>query len=235
VTVLLLLHAFPLDARMWEEQIPPLEQAGHEVIAPNLPGNEPDSSLSSWAARILELLPGDFIPVGISMGGYLAFELWRQAPKRIPAMILADTRANADDEAGRAARGETIRRLREDGFDAFWEDLEPKLFAADVPEAVVRRAREIAADQPVENLVATVEALRDRPDSISTLADVDVPVLVLVGAEDALTSPVAAKEIVAGLVHGRYTEIPGAGHLSPLEKPAEFNEELHLFLHEVLS
>ena len=59
--------------------------------------------------------------------------------------------------------------------------------------------------------------------------------LVLVGAEDALTPPVAAKEIVAGLAHGRYTEIPGAGHLSPLEKPAEFNEELHLFLHEVLS
>ena len=112
MTVLLLLHAFPLDARMWEGQIPPLEQAGHEVIAPNLPGSEPDSSLSSWAARILELLPGDFIPVGISMGGYLAFELWRQAPKRIPAMILADTRANADDEAGRAARQKIrVRRL----------------------------------------------------------------------------------------------------------------------------
>ena len=63
----------------------------------------------------------------------------------------------------------------------------------------------------------------------------DRSVLVLVGAEDALTPPEASKEIVAGLVHGRYKEIPGAGHLSPLERPAEFNEELHLFLHEVLS
>jgi pimeloyl-ACP methyl ester carboxylesterase len=221
---------------MWEGQIPSLEQAGHEVIAPNLPGNQPDSSLSSWAARILEVLPGDFIPIGISMGGYLAFELVRQAPRRIPALVLADTRANADDEAGRAARNETVRGLREDGFEPFWEGLRPKLFARDAPAGVVGRAREIAADQPVENLIATAEALRDRPDSITTLADIEVPVLVLVGAEDAVTPPEAAREIVAGLVHGsRYAELPGAGHLSALEKPAEFNEELHVFLHEVLS
>jgi pimeloyl-ACP methyl ester carboxylesterase len=235
VTVLLLLHAFPLDARMWQGQIPSFEQAGHEVIAPSLPGTVPDSSLSSWATRILELLPGGFIPVGISMGGYLAFELWRQAPKRIPALVLADTRATADDEAGRTAREETIRVLREDGFDAFWDGLAPKLFAAGAPESVVEEAREIAAGQPTENLVATVEALRDRPDSTSTLADISVPTLVLVGAEDAMTPPSAAKEIFAGLVHGRYREIPGAGHLSALEQPAAFNEELHLFLHEVAS
>ena len=235
VSVLLLLHAFPLDARMWEGQVPVLEQAGYEVIAPNLPGSEPDASLPSWAGRILELLPGDFIPVGISMGGYLAFELWRQAPKRIPALVLADTRANADDEAGRAARDETIRLLREEGFDAFWEGLAPKLFSAEVSADVVERARAIAGDQPTENLVATVEALRDRLDSTSTLADIDVPALVLVGEDDALTPPLAAKEIVAGLTEGRYAEFPGAGHLSPLERPAEFNEEVLVFLHEVLA
>ena len=233
MTVLLLLHAFPLDARMWQKQIPSFEQAGHEVIAPNLPGSVPDPSLSSWAERILELLPGDFIPVGISMGGYLAFELWRRAPKRIPALVLADTRANADDDAGRASREETIGLLREDGFDAFWEGLAPKLFSDGAPRPLVEQAREIAADQPVENLVATVEALRDRPDSTSTLADISVPTLVVVGSEDALTPPSASKEILAGLVHGRYAEISVAGHLSPLEKPADFNEELHLFLHEV--
>ena len=235
MSVLLLLHAFPLDARMWEGQIPALEAAGHEIIAPTLPGTQPDSSLSSWAARILELLPGDFIPVGVSMGGYLAFELWRQAPKRIPALILADTRANADDEAGRATREETIRMLREEGFDPFWEGLSPKLFSSDAPENVLGLARDIAAEQPVDNLVAAVEAMRDRPDSTAALGDIGAPVLILVGEEDVVTPPSAAKEIAAGVLHGRYAEIPGAGHLSPLEKPAEFNEELHLFLHEVLS
>lgn len=235
MTVLLLLHAFPLDARMWDGQVEVLEQAGYEVIAPNLPGREPEPSLARWAARILELLPGDFVPVGISMGGYLAFELWRQAPKRIPALVLADTRANADDEAGRAAREETIRRLRDDGFDAFWDDLEPKLFSAGIPEDVVTQARSIAAGQPLESLIASVEALRDRPDSTATLADIDAPVLVLVGAEDVLTPPDAAKEIVAGVPLGRLVEIQGAGHLTPLERPEELNEELLLFLHEVLS
>jgi pimeloyl-ACP methyl ester carboxylesterase len=235
VSVLLLLHAFPLDARMWEGQVPVLEQAGYEVIAPNLPGAEPDASLPSWAGRILELLPGDFIPVGISMGGYLAFELWRQAPTRIPALVLADTRANADDEDGRAARDETIRLLREDGFEAFWEGLAPKLFSVGASTEVVERARTIAAERPIESLVASVEAMRDRFDSTSTLADVDVPALVLVGDDDAVTPPLAAREIVTGLVDGRYAELSGAGHLSPLERPAEFNEEVLLFLHQVLS
>jgi pimeloyl-ACP methyl ester carboxylesterase len=235
VSVLLLLHAFPLDARMWEGQVPVLEQAGYEVIAPNLPGAVPDPSIPSWAGRILELLPGDFIPVGISMGGYLAFELWRQAPKRIPALVLADTRANADDEGGRAARDETIRLLREEGFDPFWEGLAPKLFSAGASAEVVVGARAISAGQPIESLVATVEALRDRLDSTPTLADIDVPALVLVGEDDALTPPLAAKEIVAGLTAGRYAEISNAGHLCPLERPAEFNEEILLFLHEVLA
>jgi 3-oxoadipate enol-lactonase len=235
VTVLLLLHAFPLDARMWAGQVPVLEQAGYETIAPNLPGSEPDPELASWARRILELLPGDFVPVGISMGGYLAFELWRQAPKRIPAIVLADTRAGADSEEGRAAREATIRRLREEGFDAFWHDQAPKLFSDGAPGDVVAHARMIAAEQPLEGLIATVEALRDRPDSTTTLADIDVPTLVLVGAEDAITPPEHAREIVAGVAQARLVELAGAGHLTPLERPEEFNEELLLFLHEVLS
>src|SRR6186997_1830764 len=151
MAVLLLLHAFPFDARMWKGQEPVFEEAGYEVIAPSLPGRDAaDSTLSSWASRVLDLLPGDFIPVGVSMGGYLAFELWRQAPKRIPALVLADTRANADDEAGRVGRDKTIRLLREEGFDAFWEDLAPKLFSAEVSPDVVERARAIASDQPTE-------------------------------------------------------------------------------------
>jgi 3-oxoadipate enol-lactonase len=234
MTVVLLLHAFPLDARMWDAQVPVLEQAGYEVIAPNLPGREPDASLSSWAIRILELLPGDFVPVGTSMGGYLAFELWRQARPRIPAIGLVDTRASADTHEAAAARPETIRTLRGDGFDAFWKGLAPKMFPPDAPEEAVARARSIASEQPVEQLVATVEALRDRPDSLSTLPGIDVPVLVVVGEMDEMTPPGEAEEMVAALPEARLARIPGAGHLTPLERPREFNEELLLFLHEVL-
>lgn len=233
--LLLLLHAFPLDARMWAAQVPVLEQAGYEVIAPNLPGREPDSSLASWATRILELLPGDFVPVGSSMGGYLAFELWRKAKARIPAFALVDTRASADSDEARAGRAETIRILRENGFDAFWDGLAPKMFPPDAPAEAVGRARAIASEQPLAHLVATVEALRDRSDSLSTLPDIDVPALVVVGERDALTPPSEAEEMVAALPQAQLARIPGAGHLTPLERPREFNEELLLFLHAALS
>jgi 3-oxoadipate enol-lactonase len=235
LTVVLLLHAFPFDARMWESQAAVLEQAGYEVLAPNLPGREPDSALESWAGRILDLLPGDFVPVGVSMGGYLAFELWRRAKGRIPAMVLVDTRANADGDAARAARGETIRTLREEGFDAFWMGLAPKMFPHEASPEVVERARAIAAEQPIENLVATVEALRDRPDSLETLPGIDVPVLVVVGEEDTMTPPADAEELAAAIPAARLVRLAGAGHLTPLERPVELNEELLLFLHEALA
>jgi 3-oxoadipate enol-lactonase len=235
VSILLFLHAFPLDARMWAGQIQVLERAGYETIAPSLPGREPEPNLASWARRILELLPSEFVPIGISMGGYVAFELWRQAPKRIPALVLADTRANADSEEGRAARDQTIRRLREDGFAPFWDELAPKLFSAGTSAEVVARGRAIAAEQPLEGLIASVEAVRDRVDSTETLGGIDVPTLVLVGEEDAITPPEAAREIATAVARARLTSLAGAGHLTPLERPDEFNEELLLFLHEVLS
>jgi pimeloyl-ACP methyl ester carboxylesterase len=227
---ILLLHAFPLDARMWDAQVAALEQAGYETLAPNLPGREPDDDLGRWAERILELLPGTFVPVGCSMGGYLMFELWRQAPARIPAAVFVDTRAGADTPEAREGREETIGILGEDGFDAFWELQKPKLFTPKTPPDVAERARAIAFDQPITNLVATLRALAARPDSYETAATIDVPSLVLVGADDALTPPGEAKELAAHLPAGKLVEIAGAGHLTPLEKPDEVKEELFVFL-----
>ncbi|MEO8291378.1 MAG: alpha/beta fold hydrolase [Gaiellaceae bacterium] len=234
MTVVLLLHAFPLDARMWDAQVAFLEEAGYDVIAPNLPGREQDSSFSSWASRILELLPGDFVPVGTSMGGYLAFELWRQASTRIPAVGLIDTRATADSSETRDVRDMAALLLRESGFDPFWDDLAPTLFSPGAAPGLVERARAIGAAQPLESLVASLQAMRDRPDSLSTLPGIDVPVLVVVGEKDAITPPRDAAEMAAALPNARVAQIPEAGHLTPLERPHEVNEELLLLLHEAL-
>jgi len=227
---ILLLHAFPLDARMWDAQVAALEQAGYETLAPNLPGREPDDDLGRWAERILELLPGPFIPVGCSMGGYLMFELWRQAPARIPAAVFVDTRAGADTPEAREGREETIGILSEDDFDAFWELQEPKLFTPKTPPDIVERARAIASEQPIANLVATLRALAARRDSSETATTIAVPSLVLVGADDALTPPGEARELAGHLPAGKLVEIAGAGHLTPLEKPGEVKEELFVFL-----
>jgi pimeloyl-ACP methyl ester carboxylesterase len=228
--LVLLLHGFPLDARMWDAQVSALEQAGYESLAPNLPGREPDNDLANWAGRVLQLLPGDFIPVGCSMGGYLIFELWRQASARIPAAVFIDTRAGADTPEAREGRGETIRILGEDGFDAFWKLQEPKLFGPEAPPEVVEQARAIAAEQPITNLVATLQALASRPDSRETASSLDVPALVIVGEKDVLTPPSEAEELAELLPIAQLVRLPGTGHLTPLEQPVRINEELIVFL-----
>jgi pimeloyl-ACP methyl ester carboxylesterase len=229
----LLLHAFPLDARMWDGQRAALEAAGNRVVAPDLPGPAPELGFDAWARRVLALVDGDFVPVGCSMGGYLAFELWRQARERIAALALVDTRATPDTPEQREARNDAIRLLGEAGREVFWDDLAPRLFAAGAEPAVVARAREIALEQPVTGLVAAQETIRDRPDSRPTLATVDVPVLVLVGEEDGMTPPADAEAMAAAVDGARLVRVAGAGHLSPLERPDDVAEALVGFLGEV--
>jgi pimeloyl-ACP methyl ester carboxylesterase len=213
---------------MWDAQRRALEDEGYEVVAPNLPGKEPEVGMEVWARRVLELVAGSVIPIGCSMGGYLAFELWRQARDRIEAIGLVDTRATADTAEQRQARDDAIRLLGEEGFDAFWERTAPKLYAGDDPGA-----RAIAADQPITGLVASLQTLRDRPDSREALPRIDVPVLVVVGDEDELTPPRDAEDMVAALPDARLLTLPGAGHLTPLERPEQVTEALLGFLHEV--
>ena len=225
---ILLLHAFPLDGRMWDPIRRRLEDAGYAVAAPDLPGEPVEVGMASWARRVLGLADGALVPVGCSMGGYLAFELWRQAGERIRALALFDTKARADDEAQREARDDSIRVLGEEGFETFWAGLAPRLLAGEDPGA-----RELAAEQPLTALVAALETLRDRPDSRDTLPTIDVPVLVGVGTEDRLTPPSDSEEMVAALPNARFLRIEGAGHLSPLERPDEVGVAVAAFLEEL--
>jgi 3-oxoadipate enol-lactonase len=229
----LLLHAFPLDARMWATLASTLGGAGFPVVAPDLPGDEPELGFEAWSRRVRGLVDGPFVPVGCSMGGYLAFELWRQAPERITALVLADTRATPDSPEQRVARDDSIRVLGEAGREAFWGDLAPRLFAEGADPAVVERARELAFEQPLTGLVATQETIRDRADSRPTLPTIDVPVLVLVGEEDRLTPPADAEAMVADLPDARFSRIAGAGHLAPFERPDEVATVIGDFLEEV--
>ena len=213
---LLLLHAFPLDARMWDGVR--AELGDLPFVAPNL---GPEPSMAAWAERILAGTDGPLVPVGVSMGGYLAFELLRQASDRVVGLGLVDTRPGADSPEGRAARDDTIALLRGEGPAAVWERVGPKLLAAGAPDDVVKRARTLALDQDAETLAAQVAAMRDRRDATAYLPEIHVPVLVVHGEDDA-TIPVSEAEAMASaLPNARLIRLPATGHLPPFERPAE--------------
>lgn len=225
-----LLHAFPLDSRMWDDVAGALVADGIPVAAPSL-GREP--IMEPWAERILADTEGPLVPVGVSMGGYVSFELLRQGSDRIVGLGLVDTRPGADSDEGRAARDETIALLRAEGPAAVWERVGPKLLAPDAPEDVVERARGLALEQGAELLAAQVAAMRDRRDATPYLPEIHVPTVVVHGEEDA-TIPVAeAEAMAAALPIARLVRLPGTGHLPPLERPGEVVAAIRGLLAEV--
>lgn len=228
----LLLHAFPLDARMWDET---RRELGEElaIVAPTLPPEGGGRTLATWADAVLGLVEGEVVPVGVSMGGYLAFELWRQAPERISGLVLSDTRAGPETDEGRAGRERTIELIRERGATGLWEEMEPKLFSPGAEPEVVERARSIALERNPGDLVTCVEAIRDRPDSRPTLPTIDVPTRVLVGEKDELTPPPEAAAIASGIAGAKLVAIPESGHLPPLERRGAFRASLRALLAEV--
>ncbi|MBA3717898.1 MAG: alpha/beta fold hydrolase [Actinobacteria bacterium] len=210
---LVLLHAFPLDGRMWE----PL--ARDDAIAPRL--YRPGSTMDEWAAGVLEQVEGPFLACGASMGGYCALALARRAPDRLTGLVLAGARIEADSPERRAGRADTIELIRSRGPSGLWEDMRPKLFPETAPAAVVEQARGIALEQDADELVRGVEAIRDRTDSASVVARLGIPLVMAVGEHDPFLSVEEARA-----TGGRLHVFEGAGHLPAMERPAEFNRLL---------
>jgi pimeloyl-ACP methyl ester carboxylesterase len=241
--VLLLVHAFPLDRTMWRPQVAAMSDR-YRVIAPDVFGFGESGlpaggwSMDSMAAGVAKVLDGLGIsaPVvlgGLSMGGYVAMAFARRYPGRLRGLILADTRAEPDSPEGKANRDKTIALAREQGPAAVFEQMLPKMLTERTRTerpALVAKAKQIAASQSADSVTAALAALRDRPDATSGLRSVRVPTLVLVGEEDAVTPPEAARTI-AGLAPGaRLETIPSAAHLSNMEAPDEFTRHVRSFL-----
>jgi pimeloyl-ACP methyl ester carboxylesterase len=223
-----LLHAFPLDPRMWEPQRDVL--AGHEVFAPDLYGL--GSSMDEWARAILAQVEGAFVVVGASMGGYAALALAGLAPQRVRALVLAGSRADPDDAERLERRAVTIELIRTGGPAALWDDMRGKLFSADADPAVVERARALALDRDREELIRGVEAIRDRADTTDVVESLAAPVMVAVAEEDPYVPRAVAEDLAARARDGRIAIYEG-GHLPNLERPEEFNRALTALLDEV--
>lgn len=235
-TPLVLLHAFPVDARMWDAVRAPLA-ARTRLITPDqrgfgrspLPESDRTPSLDDAARDVLALLDRleleRVVLGGCSMGGYLAMAVLRAAPERVAGLVLIDTKSSADTDEARAKRLETAERVDAEGVGPWLADaLLPALLGptthAERPD-VVNEVRALVETQPSAGVAWALRAMAARPDSTEALRAAHVPALVVLGEQDMLTPRVEAGVMVDALPDARLVELPGAGHLTPIEAPSE--------------
>jgi pimeloyl-ACP methyl ester carboxylesterase len=213
----LLLPGLLASARLYAPQLPSLWQFGPVMVA----DHRRDDSIAAIARRILSHAPPRFALVGLSMGGYIAFELLRQAPERVARLALLDTTARADAAEQKLRRGELIGLARAGRFDEIFDLAYPGLVHPDrhADEALRETVRCMAQDTGAEAFIRQQTAIMNRCDSRADLAAIGCPTLVLVGDADQLTPPARAQEIAAGIRGARMIEVPASGHLSTLEQP----------------
>jgi pimeloyl-ACP methyl ester carboxylesterase len=233
--VVLLLHAFPLHSGMWTRQIAALEKR-HRVVALDYRGLgksavPPESFTMAMLAEdvraLLQHLRIERAAVaGLSMGGYLAFELYRQLPGLFRGLALCDTKAGADTDEGKAGREKFARTAIEKGLGWVADEMVPKLLKPEPDPAVVKEVRSLVTAGTPAGVAAAQRAMAGRPDSTATLASVTCPVLVVVGEQDGLTPPAEAQKMVAAARKAKLVRIPGAGHLPCIENPEAFNQAL---------
>jgi pimeloyl-ACP methyl ester carboxylesterase len=241
-TPVVLLHGFPLDRTVWSQQACGFADE-FSVIAPDLrgfgdsatrPGPTSTDAYAQDVAALLEHLGARTAVIGgVSMGGYVAFAFARRFPNRVRALVLVDTRAGADSTDAKKGREKSIALVRSKGAAALADEMVPKLLTPETlrdDAALVERLRTMIASQSVDAIVGALEAMRDRPDSKSTLATISVPTLVVCGENDALIPPTESKDLAASIPGARLAWIPRAGHLPNFERPAEFNAVVWGFL-----
>ena len=239
---LILIHAFPLNARMWEPQLG-LAANGWRVIAPQLRGMDggsadpPATSMDDHAADVIDLLDAlhveDAVVGGLSMGGYVAFAMQRHAPRYIRALVLADTRPQADTPEGVEGRRKMLALVREKGPAGVADEMIPKLLGEHTrrtrPE-VAERVRDLILSSSADAIANAITALMTRADSTPLLASIHVPTLIVVGEQDTITPPALSEQMYKDIKGSEYVVVPNAGHLSNLEQPDAFNAALARFL-----
>lgn len=247
--VVVLLHAFPCDGRMWEPQAQRIAAAGWRVLVPDLPGfgqspllaDDPD--LAPVADAVLaELDARDIsraIVGGVSLGGYVAMAIVRARPSLLAGLALCDTKASADGEEARANRerlallaveaGPEVGRVLE---QAVLPGLLGDTTRASRPEAVAR-VRGWLADADAETVAWYQRAMARRPDSVADLADADLPTLVVWGEEDALSDRSEQDRMTAAVSDATLVVVPGVGHLANVEAPDAVSSALVQYLEVV--
>ncbi|MGH8993641.1 MAG: alpha/beta fold hydrolase [Acidimicrobiia bacterium] len=246
--VVCFVHGFPFESGMWRPQIDHLVARGHRCIAPDLfgfggsdvPAERTGCSIPGYADQVAGLLgalgTGPVVLAGLSMGGYVALDLVHRRPELVSALVLADTRAEADTDEGRQRRADQQTFLAGGGERSSLADgLIDALISKRGPEreAAIEAARSFMLATPVEGWIGALEAMRTRADATGRLGGISVPTLVLVGEDDNLTPVAAATTLAEGIPGAELVVLPDVGHVSNLEGPRDFNLALDRFLDRI--
>ena len=221
---IVLVPGLTCTARLYAEQIPALWQFGPVTVA----DHRRDDSMAAIARRLLAAAPPRFALAGLSMGGYIAFEIMRQAPARVAKLALLDTGARADTPEQTERRRVLMVLAKEGRYAEIPEQAFPVYVHRNRrgDEALKRIVRDMAEATGIEAYLRQQQAILSRPDSRPGLGAISCPTLVLVGEGDEATPPELAREIAAGISGCRLVLIPDSGHLSTLEQPATVTEAL---------
>ena len=238
---LLLIHGFPLDHTLWDPQIAAFASQ-RRVVAPDLAGfgissaaghESLDAHADDLAALLDHLGIARAVVAGLSMGGYIAFALWRRHPARVGGFVLACTRAASDTEAGRAGRYQMATAIEQRGVGVLADAMLPKLVAPGAAPDVVATVLAMMRRQPAAGCITALKAMAARPDSTPTLATITVPTLVVAGDLDAIIPATEAEAMAEAIPGAHWVLVPGAGHLANLEEPGAFNAAVRGFLEAV--
>lgn len=242
---LVFLHGSPFKGSMWINQLDYFKLS-YRVIAPDFRGmgQSQDSkhpfSFEELAEDILALLDNlgivQFVCCGLSMGGYVAFSLWRKAPERILAFILTNTRPDADTVEGQTKRLHTAGNLLEHGSNQLVEQMLPNLVAADTKkdnQKLVQDIQNMILSMDPAGLAHISLAMAFRESSIQDLSSISVPVLIVAGTEDPITPPDVMQRMADKIPDSQYVQIDKSAHLTPLEQPGWFNKQVKSFLKQM--
>ena len=235
---ILLIHAFPLNRRMWAPQIASL--ASHfRVVAPDIRGFGESQPASPWtmdemADDLRSLLDSLGIQTcavaGVSMGGYIALPFWSKYPQRVSRLVLANTRARADNEMEKNARNEMIAAIQQNGASILPDGMLPRLLKPNASHDVILTVRKMIEEVNASGAAYAVMAMRDRVDFSTSLHRINCPTMVVTGADDVIIRAEDSRALAAAIPDCRFVSIPDSGHLSNLESPEEFNRALLGFL-----